>query len=114
MTDVCRVRVPRGDAMALAYGQLDGVPVIFEGDRHVFRAIGEALSDRLQPVDLAVPIVILAAGQEACESCATGTCCHGRRAVSSWPTPLAQRSPGGRAGPPKAMRGVTYSCRTRG
>ena len=54
--------------MALAYGELDGVPVIFEGDRDVLRAIGEALGGRLQPVDLAGPIVILAAGQEACET----------------------------------------------
>ena len=68
MVLICRVRVPLGGATAFAYGELDSAPVILEGDRDLFRAIGEALGGRTQPLELTSPAVVLASGQEACET----------------------------------------------
>ncbi len=67
MTTICRVRVPLNGPAAFAFGVIDGVPVILEGDRDKFRAIGEALGASLQPLEFIGACLVIAAGQEACE-----------------------------------------------
>ncbi len=67
MVTICRVRVPLEGPKAFAYGEVDSVPVILEGDREQFRSVGEALGRRFQPMEFHGAFVVVAAGQEACE-----------------------------------------------
>jgi hypothetical protein len=64
---VSRIRIPLGPTRGLAFGDVDGEPVILSGDRDLYRSIGEGLEERTRPMDFRPPGDVMLAGEEALE-----------------------------------------------
>jgi hypothetical protein len=64
---VTRIRIPLGSTRGLAFGDVDGEPVILSGDRDLYRSIGEGLEERARPPDFSPPGEVMVAGEEARE-----------------------------------------------